>query len=55
MLAAGDAPHGAVAVAEHQTEGRGRLGRVWVDEPGAGLALSIVAAAASAASRAGRS
>ena len=37
-----DAPHGAVAVAEHQTEGRGRLGRVWVDEPGAGLALSIV-------------
>ena len=37
-----DAPHGAVAVAEHQTEGRGRLGRVWVDEPGAGLALSVV-------------
>ena len=40
-LAPDDAPHGAVAVAEHQTEGRGRLGRVWVDEPGAGLALSI--------------
>ena len=37
-----DAPHGAVAVAEHQTEGRGRLGRVWIDEPGAGLALSVV-------------
>ena len=37
-----DAPHGAVALAEHQTEGRGRLGRVWVDEPGAGLAFSIV-------------
>lgn len=37
-----DAPHGAVAVAEHQTDGRGRLGRVWVDEPGAGLALSVV-------------
>jgi len=36
-----DAPHGAVAVAEHQTAGRGRLGRVWVDEPGAGLALSV--------------
>jgi BirA family biotin operon repressor/biotin-[acetyl-CoA-carboxylase] ligase len=36
-----DAPHGAVAVAEHQTEGRGRLGRVWVDEPGTGLALSV--------------
>ena len=37
-----DAPHGAVALAEHQTEGRGRLGRVWVDEPGTGLALSVV-------------
>jgi BirA family biotin operon repressor/biotin-[acetyl-CoA-carboxylase] ligase len=36
-----DAAHGAVALAEHQTEGRGRLGRVWVDEPGAGLAFSI--------------
>jgi BirA family biotin operon repressor/biotin-[acetyl-CoA-carboxylase] ligase len=36
-----DAPHGAVAVAEHQTAGRGRLGRVWVDEPGTGLALSV--------------
>jgi BirA family transcriptional regulator, biotin operon repressor / biotin---[acetyl-CoA-carboxylase] ligase len=34
--------HGAVALAEHQTEGRGRLGRVWIDEPGAGLAFSIV-------------
>jgi BirA family biotin operon repressor/biotin-[acetyl-CoA-carboxylase] ligase len=37
-----EAPHGAVALAEHQTEGRGRLGRTWVDEPGAGLAFSIV-------------
>jgi BirA family biotin operon repressor/biotin-[acetyl-CoA-carboxylase] ligase len=37
-----DAVHGTVAVAEHQTAGRGRLGRVWVDEPGAGLAISIV-------------
>ena len=25
------AAHGAVAVAEHQTEGRGRLGRTWTD------------------------
>jgi BirA family biotin operon repressor/biotin-[acetyl-CoA-carboxylase] ligase len=37
-----DAPHGAVALAEHQTEGRGRLGRVWVDDPGAGLTFSVV-------------
>ncbi len=26
-----DAGHGAVALAEHQTRGRGRLGRAWVD------------------------
>jgi BirA family biotin operon repressor/biotin-[acetyl-CoA-carboxylase] ligase len=37
-----DAPHGAVAFAEHQSEGRGRLGRTWLDEAGEGLALSIV-------------
>jgi BirA family biotin operon repressor/biotin-[acetyl-CoA-carboxylase] ligase len=36
------AAHGAVALAEHQTEGRGRLGRVWVDEPGSGLTFSVV-------------
>jgi BirA family transcriptional regulator, biotin operon repressor / biotin---[acetyl-CoA-carboxylase] ligase len=36
-----DAAHGAVALAEHQTEGRGRLGRVWVDEAGTGLMFSI--------------
>jgi BirA family biotin operon repressor/biotin-[acetyl-CoA-carboxylase] ligase len=37
-----DAPHGTVAFAEHQTEGRGRLGRVWIDAPGSGLAMSLV-------------
>ncbi len=40
MLPAG-AAHGAVALAEHQTEGRGRLGRTWVDEPGSGLTFSV--------------
>jgi BirA family biotin operon repressor/biotin-[acetyl-CoA-carboxylase] ligase len=35
------AGHGAVALAEHQTEGRGRRGRTWIDEPGSGLVLSI--------------
>jgi biotin-[acetyl-CoA-carboxylase] ligase BirA-like protein len=33
-----DDPHGAVALAEHQTEGRGRLGRTWADS---GLMLSV--------------
>ncbi len=37
-----DAPHGAVALAEHQTAGRGRLGRIWVDEAGSGLTFSVV-------------
>jgi BirA family biotin operon repressor/biotin-[acetyl-CoA-carboxylase] ligase len=35
------AAHGAVALTEHQTEGRGRLGRTWVDEPGTGLLFSV--------------
>jgi BirA family biotin operon repressor/biotin-[acetyl-CoA-carboxylase] ligase len=33
-----DASHGAVALAEHQTAGRGRLGRSWADS---GLMFSI--------------
>ena len=33
-----DAEHGAVALAERQTEGRGRLGRTWVDS---GLMFSV--------------
>jgi BirA family biotin operon repressor/biotin-[acetyl-CoA-carboxylase] ligase len=37
-LLPGDATHGAVALAERQTEGRGRLGRSWVDS---GLMFSV--------------
>src|SRR5580693_343581 len=41
-MAPPDAAHGTVALAEHQTEGRGRLGRVWVDDAGSGLSFSVV-------------
>jgi BirA family transcriptional regulator, biotin operon repressor / biotin---[acetyl-CoA-carboxylase] ligase len=37
-----DAPEGAVAAAEHQTEGRGRLGRDWEDAQGTSLLVSVV-------------
>jgi len=37
-----DDPEGAVAVAEHQTAGRGRLGRRWEAPPGAALTFSVV-------------
>jgi BirA family biotin operon repressor/biotin-[acetyl-CoA-carboxylase] ligase len=36
------APEGAVAVADEQTEGRGRLGRTWQAPAGTGLLFSIV-------------
>ena len=35
-------PEGAVAVAEEQTAGRGRLGRVWETPPGRALLFSVV-------------
>lgn len=37
-----DAPEGATVVADHQTAGRGRLGRVWEDVPGRSLLLSVL-------------
>jgi BirA family biotin operon repressor/biotin-[acetyl-CoA-carboxylase] ligase len=36
------APEGALVVAEHQTAGRGRLGRSWFDLPGKSLLFSLV-------------
>jgi BirA family biotin operon repressor/biotin-[acetyl-CoA-carboxylase] ligase len=36
------APEGLVAVADHQTAGRGRLNRIWEAPPGASLLLSIL-------------
>ena len=40
--AASGAPHGAVYVAEAQSAGRGRLGRVWQSPAGAGLYCSVI-------------
>ncbi|MEK7701929.1 MAG: biotin--[acetyl-CoA-carboxylase] ligase [candidate division NC10 bacterium] len=41
-LAAAGAPDGTVVVADHQSAGRGRRGRAWVDAPGASLLASIL-------------
>lgn len=41
-LAADGAPEGVVLVADHQTAGRGRLGRVWTAPPAASLLLSVL-------------
>jgi BirA family biotin operon repressor/biotin-[acetyl-CoA-carboxylase] ligase len=41
-LASRGEPEWTVVVADHQTGGRGRLGRSWVSEPGAGLLCSFV-------------
>lgn len=35
-------PHGSSLLADRQTAGRGRLGRTWVHDPGAALALSVL-------------
>ncbi len=41
LLAASD-PEGAVAVADEQTEGRGRLGRTWSAPPGTSILMSVL-------------
>jgi BirA family biotin operon repressor/biotin-[acetyl-CoA-carboxylase] ligase len=35
-------PEGATVAADHQSEGRGRLGRVWVDTPGRSILVSVL-------------
>ena len=35
-------PEWSVATTDHQTGGRGRLGRTWIDEPGSSLLLSVL-------------
>lgn len=37
-----DDPEGATVATDHQTAGRGRLGRVWEDAPGHGLLFSVL-------------
>jgi BirA family biotin operon repressor/biotin-[acetyl-CoA-carboxylase] ligase len=41
-LARDGAPEGVVVVADHQTAGRGRLGRSWEAPPGASLLVSVL-------------
>lgn len=41
-LAANDAEHGTIVLAEEQTAGRGRLGRAWFSEKSSGIYASIV-------------
>lgn len=42
LLADTSAPDRSVLVSEHQVAGRGRLDRVWVSPPGAGLTFSVL-------------
>ena len=37
-----DEPEGTTVATDHQTEGRGRLGRVWEDAPRRGLLFSVL-------------
>ncbi len=41
-LAEAGTPEWTLVGASHQTEGRGRLGRAWVDEPSGALMVSMV-------------
>jgi len=37
-----DDPEGTTVATDHQTEGRGRLGRTWEDEPGRAILMSVL-------------
>lgn len=42
LLRSGKTPEGTVIYAEHQTQGKGQAGNVWVSEPGKNITLSII-------------
>jgi BirA family transcriptional regulator, biotin operon repressor / biotin---[acetyl-CoA-carboxylase] ligase len=42
VLANGGIEEGAIVIADHQTEGRGRQGRSWQSEPGCNLLFSLI-------------
>ncbi|MBG99080.1 MAG: biotin--[acetyl-CoA-carboxylase] ligase [Solibacterales bacterium] len=42
LCAEAGAEEGTIVIADQQTEGRGRLGRSWISEPGMGLYFSLV-------------
>jgi BirA family biotin operon repressor/biotin-[acetyl-CoA-carboxylase] ligase len=52
-MAADGAPEWTLVAAAHQTRGRGRLGRTWIDEAGRGLMFSFVLRPEIAPERAG--
>jgi BirA family transcriptional regulator, biotin operon repressor / biotin---[acetyl-CoA-carboxylase] ligase len=41
-LARNGEPHGALVIADEQTEGRGRIGRAWFSPPRAGICASVL-------------
>lgn len=42
LLAQGPVLNGLTLLANHQTEGRGQMGRAWISEPGSHLAMTVI-------------
>ena len=42
LLLGPDDPEGAIATTDHQTGGRGRLGRSWIEAPGTSVLVSVL-------------